>query len=181
MNRLSSSSRLRGVPARARYRVRQFTRGVRSTLAPVEIEAARAHLAPAELALFLGAEARDRRHSVDLFEALREVGASESELVAALLHDVGKGRLQTWHRVAFVLLNAAGVRLEAEGAAGQDGWRQALWRLRHHAALGATLLEAAGSDARVVQLVRRHTDALSDGAAEDDPALARFIALDDRL
>ncbi len=164
--------------ARARYRVSQFTRGLRPFLAPHEIEAARAHLSPAEFALFLDEDARDRRHSFALFEALRDQDASAAELTAALVHDVGKGRLQTWHRVAFVLLSAAAPgparRVEAETGA---GWRQALWRLRQHARLGAARLEAAGSEARVVELVRRHTDA----PPSDDPELARFIARDDPL
>ena len=164
--------------ARARYRVSQFTRGLRPFLAPHEIEAARAHLSPAEFALFLDEDARDRRHSFALFEALRDQDASAAELTAALVHDVGKGRLQTWHRVAFVLLSAAAPgparRVEAETGA---GWRQELWRLRQHARLGAARLEAAGSEARVVELVRRHTDA----PPSDDPELARFIALDDQL
>lgn len=163
---------------RARYRVRQFTHGLRPFLTPREIEDARAHLSPAEFALFLGAEARDRRHSVDLFQALRALGATRAELTAALLHDVGKGPLRTWHRIAFVLLSASvpglARRIEADRGA---AWRQALWRLRHHARLGAERLDAAGSEARVVELVRRHTDT----PPPDDPVLARFIALDDRL
>ncbi len=171
---MGSASRLR----RAAYRVRQFTRGLRPFLAPAEIEAARAHLSAAECALFLAAEGRDRRHSVALFEALRGAGAGEAELVAALLHDVGKGPLRTWHRVAFVILDAAllrlGARLEAERGA---PWRRALWRLRHHARLGAALLAAAGSEARVIALVARHTEP----PPADDPVLARFIAFDDRL
>lgn len=162
--------------ARARYRVRQFTRGLRSALSPAEIEAARAHLSPAEFALFLAAGSRDRRHSVDLFEALRDLDATEPELVAALVHDVGKGRLQVWHRVAFVLLSAAALGRAVEAERGAP-WRQALWRLRHHAELGARILEVAGSDARVVALVWGHTGV----PPADDTALARFIDLDDRL
>ena len=49
--------------------------------------------------------------------------------------------------------------------------------LRHHARLGAALLAAAGADSRVIELVARHTEA----SPADDAALARFIALDDRL
>lgn len=138
----------------------------------------RAHLVPAELALFLAAEPRDHRHSVDLFEALRAADATEAELVAALVHDVGKGRLRAWHRVAFVVLGALaphlGRAIEVDRGA---SWRRALWRLRHHARLGAALLAAAGSEARVVELVARHTDA----PPEDDAVLARFIEFDDRF
>lgn len=161
---------------RARYRAWQFTHGLRPFLAPREIEEARARLSPAEFALFLAMEARDRRHSVDLFQALRAAGAGESELVAALVHDVGKGRLRTWHRVAFVLTHSTPFAGRLEGEQGAP-WQRALWRLRHHAALGAERLEAAGSEARVVDLVRRHTDAPPAG----DSALARFIEFDDRL
>ena len=168
--------------ARVRYRVRQFTRGLRPALASDEVEAARVHLSPAEFVLFLDLEPRDRRHAVDLFAALREAGAGEAELVAALVHDVGKGRLRTWQRIAFVLLEACapslGRRLEAERGA---PWRQALWRLRHHAWLGAERLQAAGSAARVLELVRAHAGSGDGAAIEDDPALARFIAFDDRL
>lgn len=164
--------------ARVRYRVYQFTHGLRPFLAPREVEAARARLSPAEFALFLHAEARDRRHSFDLFEALRTEDADEAAQVAALVHDVGKGPLRTWHRVVFVLLRAGAPALLDRLAAEQGAsWRQALWRLRDHAALGAALLEAAGSRPRVVELVRRHTEA----PPADDPALARFIALDDQL
>ena len=164
------------VLGRARYRAWQVTHGLRPFIAPREIEEARGRLTPAEFALFLGAEARDRRHSVDLFEALRGAGAGESELAAALVHDVGKGRLRTWHRVAFVLLRSTPLVRRFEVEAGAP-WQQALWRLRHHARLGAERLEAAGSDERVVEVVRRHTDAPPD----DDAALARFIEFDDRL
>ena len=172
------ASRLRRAAGRARYRVRQFARGLRPSLSPAEIEVARVRLSPAEFALFLDAEARDRRHSFDLFVALQSAGVGELDLVAALVHDVGKGRLRPWQRIAFVLLSAAvprlGRRLEVEHGA---SWRQALWRLRHHARLGAARLEAAGSDARVMELVRRHTEA----PPSDDPALARFIEADDHL
>ncbi len=162
---------------RAGYRIRQFTRGLRPTLTPHEVREARARLTDRELALFLGAEARDRRHAFDLFGELLEVDASEAELVAALLHDVGKGPLRAWHRVAFVLLNAVAPVL-AQWLERERGtsWQRALWRLRHHARLGAERLEAAGSAPRVVALVRGHTGP----PPENDPALTRFIAFDDR-
>ncbi len=173
--------------ARARYRGRQFFRGLRPSLAPTEIALARSMLTPAEFSLFLHAEARDRRHSMDLLLLLSREGEAsgdppeEALLIAALLHDVGKGRMAVWHRVAFVLLNAVSPRLSIalETSEGPE-WRRSLWRLRHHARLGAELLEAAGSDPRVVEIVRAHTASPTQYHGSD-PEVARFIRADDRV
>ena len=159
--------------ARARYRVRQFTRGVRPRLAPGEIAEARGRLSAAEFRLFLNAQARDRRHSMDLYRLLQRDGASDAMLVAALLHDVGKGQIATWHRVAFVLLGPLNAVL-----AGQSGprWRRALWRLRHHARLSAEMLRRVGSSSRVVEIVEQHTR-----AGSTDPEIEAFIRADDSV
>jgi len=163
---------------RGRYRVRQFTRGLRPHLAPGEVAEVRGLLRPEEFHLFLHAEPRDRRHSLDLYRLLNAEGASPAMLVAALLHDVGKGRVATWHRVAFVVLNGVSPRVaRAVAAETGAGWRRALWRLQHHAALGAHALEAVAADARVVAIVRAHTGP----PPTDDAEVARFIAADDRV
>lgn len=168
--------------ARVRYRVGQFTRGLRGRLSPADIAEVRGRLSDAEFTLFLHAQRRDRRHSVDLYRLLQREGvggapASEAVLVAALLHDVGKGQLATWHRVAFVVLNAAtpwlSRRLESQTGA---HWRRGLWRLRHHAALGAEMLRRAGTDPRVVAIVEAHTRPTS-----GDPEVEAFIRADDRV
>jgi hypothetical protein len=175
------------------YRMRQFTRGLRPHLAPEEIEEVRSRLSSAELDLFLRAEPRDRRHSFDLYRLLQRETNGDADaavagdlLTAALLHDVGKGPLLVWHRITFVVLSALTPRLarRLEGraelfreASVVERWRDALWRLRHHAALGAVLAEAAGASPRVVELIRRHTEAVPD----DDPELAAFIVADDRV
>lgn len=173
--------------ARVLYRSRQFFRGLRPSLQPTEIALARSMLNPAEFSLFLNAEARDRRHSVDLLLLLsREAEAQgtvpeQPLLIAALLHDVGKGRMATWYRIAFVFLNAVSPRLarSCEDAEGAE-WRRSLWRLRHHARLSADLLVTAGTDPRAVEIVRAHTSPLRD-YAERDPEVARFIRADDRV
>lgn len=168
--------------SRARYRVRQFLRGLRPALSADEIVEARRWLSAAEFALFLRAEPRDRRHSVDLYRLLADEGIkgappSREVLAAALVHDVGKGALVVWDRVAFVLLDAASPRL-VEWLAREDGarWRRALSRLRHHARLGATMLERAGSSPRVVEIVRSHT-----GPLRGDAEIDAFIRADDRV
>ncbi len=166
----------------ALYRARQFFAGFRGWLEPAQIGEVRDTLSPQELDLFVRMQGRDQKHS---FRVLRRLQRSAVErgrrlphelAVAALLHDVGKGRLATWHRVAFVLLNAASPRLAARlERRDAPGWRNALWRLRHHARLGAERLAAAGVAPRIVDLVAGHT-----GDPGDDAELAWLIEADSR-
>jgi len=158
---------------RARYRTRQFTRGLRPHLSAHEIAEARARLSVTEFALFLNAQPRDRRHSMDLYHLLQRDGASDEMLVAALVHDVGKGQIATWHRVAFVALGPlGGLVASPQGAR----WRRALWRLQQHAEMGAEMLRRAGSSARVVQIVEAHTQPHS-----SDAEIEAFIRADDSV
>lgn len=168
---------LRHLATRARYRGRQYTKGVRARVTAEEATVVRALLSPVEQTLFLAMQRRDQRHSLDLFHALQAKGASHEVLVAALLHDVGKGRLHDWQRVLFVLLEAArpGLGRPLEAPTG-PGWRTGLWRLRHHARLGAERLVEAGTAPRVVEIVAAHTARLPVTDAE----IARFIEWDSR-
>jgi hypothetical protein len=170
---------LRRARARVRYRGGQFFRGFRTRLAPDEVATIRALLSPAELRLFFAMEPRDRRHSCDVLRWLEVTSGSDqpSEALrrAALLHDTGKGHLWVWDRVSFVLLEAVTPRLvDALGTPRGAGWRGALWRLRHHAELGARLLAEAGAGPRVVVLVAAHTREPVPG----DPELRRLIEAD---
>ena len=102
---------------------------------------------------------------------------SRELLVAALLHDVGKGQLHLLDRVAYVALDAISPQL-VDGIAREHGprWRQGLWRLRHHARLGAERLIAAGSSPRVVELVAAHMR--GDGAEHVSEELAWLRSAD---
>lgn len=169
---------------RIRYRVHQVRLELHPAIFSGEAAEVRRRLSDRELLLFLAADPRDRRHSVDLFKRLLHQGTqrgrypSDAMLVAALLHDVGKGPLRTWHRIAFVLLDTTIPRLLRRLEKQHDaGWRGALGRLRHHAALGAALLREAGADPRVVELVEAHTTAPPEG----DDELRWFIEADDRV
>ena len=174
---------LRRAGSRLRYRAGQFFRGFRARLSPVEIAVVRSLLNPPELRLFLGMEPRDRRHSYDVLRWLQVTAGShkpsEQLLKAALLHDVGKGRLRVWDRVAFVLLEHISPRFVDVLGAAQDApeglrWRRALWRLRHHAELGARLLGGTNTEPRVIELVAGHTRLDAGG----DNELARLIEAD---
>ncbi len=81
-------------------------------------------------------------------------------LTAALLHDAGKGRIAIWHRVAYVLLEAASPPLLRRLAMPGDGpgWRQALDRCHRHPELGAQLAEEAGSSGIAVALIREDSE-----------------------
>lgn len=161
--------------SRAAYRVRQVLLGLRLALRAGEVASVRALLSEDERVLFMTMDARDRRHSMDMLLWLRARTTPSMPLeVATLLHDVGKGRLRLVERVAFVLLGAlGGARRDAWCVEG-DGFRGALWRLRHHARLGAERV-AGTSTERVCWLVAHHTDALP----PDDEELRWLMAADD--
>ena len=143
--------------ARALYRSRQFFGSVRPRVdASLRDEAFRL-LSDAQRALFATMTVRDQQHCLAVYARLREQGHDDPDLlVAALLHDAGKGRIALWHRVAYVLLEASSARsldrLARPG--GGPSWREALHRCRHHPELGAALARDAGCAPATVALIR---------------------------
>ena len=116
-------------------------------------------LSPAERALFDSLPPADRAHGLRVARRVRQAGYGDARLLkAALLHDVGKAGhgIHLPHRVARVLLGALTPRELARIAATDRGWHEPFHALAHHAALGADLLAASGSDALTVALVRSH-------------------------
>ncbi len=169
----------RSLLGRARYRAGQFFGGFRATLTPDELAFVRGVLTRGELALFAGMQARDQRHSLRVAAALRDEGDAQAPpdlLAAALLHDVGKGDLLVTERVVYVLLAAVSSRLVDLVGSPRPRWRNGIWRLRHHARLGAERLSEEGSSRRVIDLVAAHVD--GDPAGDDE--LARLQAVDHR-
>lgn len=142
---------------RALYRTRQFAVYTLGGLRAVNDESATAVLPPALAALFRTMDPAARRHHLAVYRRLRARGCDNAEvLAAALLHDIGKGRVSPLDRTAYVLASRLGpafVRWVAGD--GRRGWR-ALYRLAHHPALGAALVEAAGGSARLVWLIAHH-------------------------
>jgi len=166
------------VASRVLYRSRQLFGALRPRVEPGLRDEAFGILREPERDLFLQMTPRDQQHCLAVFRALRDQGHDDPDLLAAaLLHDAGKGRIALWHRVAFVLLDAATPWLLdrlacADGPAWPDvgGWRQALYRCRHHPALGAKLAEDAGASPRTVALIREER---SDATAGPLAALRR--------
>lgn len=131
-----------------------------------EIEAI---LTPSEFALFSRFSPADQWHSYRVFSSLSQQGETDRPLLAAaLLHDVGKTTCDTtmWDRSLVVAVEKVWPsRIEAWGSGPRTGWRRPFAFRQQHAAWGAELAEAAGSDESVVRLIANHqilqTDTLS--------------------
>jgi len=158
--------------------VRRFFRGFRGTLTPDEARTVEALLGPRELRCFRALQGREQRHAVDVLRHLEAHDAPSEDLrVAALLHNVGKGRVRLYERVAYTLLAmfAPGL-LDRVAVPEGRGFRGAMAAQRDHPTLGAELLARLGVRPRVVELVRGHHDDSADGDAE----LAALIDADRR-
>ncbi len=135
-------------------KVRQFRAHLRARVEPAERAALDGWTTPAERALFDAMHVADRRHGLDVAATLRRDGVGERDvLVAALLHDAGKGDTGVWPRVAWSLGEWLGpwvVRV----ARRVPGFAVPLERLAGHAEVSARLAAAAGCSPRTVALIR---------------------------
>lgn len=161
---------------RAIYRTRQFLRALLPRIGATERAEATPYLPGALATLFESMPAAEQRHGLDVFHAVRRAGHTDADLLtAALLHDVGKGRVRIWQRVAYVVLSAASPALLRRLAAPNGaGWRRAFDRMRRHPELGARLVEEAGGSDRTVALIARQEE-----PAAADPRLAALRAADE--
>ena len=138
------------------HRVRQVRE---ASLGPdaADLAVARDYLAGDLLALFGAQEPRDQRHSARTARWLLERGHAGDHdlLVAALLHDAGKGAQRTRDRIVHVVTDWLPEPLVA-GEASRFEMRRALARSRAHSERGADLLAGAGASPRVIELTRLH-------------------------
>lgn len=145
---------------RAAYRARQFLGALGAHPESADREIIASRLSAEQQRLFYSMTTRDQRHCLDVYHALRRQGCRDDDLLlATLLHDVGKGPVRLWHRVAYVLLKAASPRfIDQVARSDRRGWRRAVASLRNHAVEGARLAEKAHAPASVVELIRRHEE-----------------------
>ena len=161
---------------RLSYRARQLRR----TLAPGnttdDLREAQSVLGGDLYALFAAMQPADQRHCLDVHRKLRSEGEDDPDvLVAALIHDAGKGgdaarRIRTWHRVAYVVLGTLPPGA-LDRIARRDG---GLAHLHHHGEATLRLVRGAGDSERIAGLLE-----IMEARRGDDPRAARLLAADD--
>ena len=162
--------------SRLSYRARQFRRTLTPGISEDDLREAESALGGDLYALFAAMQPADQRHCLDVYRRLRAEGEDDSDVLAvALIHDAGKGgesagRIRTWHRVAYVILDVAAPTALRRLSPSSSG----LSVLQHHPQIGARLAESMGASPKVVQIIRDHEQ-----VAHDDPSLAQLRTADD--
>jgi hypothetical protein len=127
-------------------------------VAPQERAALATWTTPEQRRLFDAMHIADRRHGLDVVASLRSDGVTDTDvLVAALVHDAGKGATGVWPRVAYSLGQPLGP-WAWRTASLLPGFGPALERLREHPERSALLAAAAGCSPRTVELIRYQDD-----------------------
>jgi len=158
--------------ARGRHRVRQFFGALRPHVHDADRREAYPWLNEAQQLVFESMMLRDQQHGIEVFRRVSLSSPRDAPLiVAALLHDCGKGQVRLWQRVAHVLM-PSGVRRTLASETGAS-WRRAFWRLTHHPELGAVTVAATGADPDAVRMIREQE------APARDRRLALLQAADD--
>ena len=139
---------------RVLYRSRQVLHALRPRLDPAELAFARSLLTDSERRLFDGLELRDQRHAVAVLTNVRVHTHDHDVLVAALLHDCGKGTVPLWLRILKVVSPA--VLEKVARAQPSTGWRHAAYRLANHERIGEGMAREAGVSEGAIRLIGGH-------------------------
>ena len=170
-----------GVVSCVLKRVKQVWGALRARVRPADALFISEHLNPVEQELFFGMGMPDQYHSLcvahDAIRLMAGHGDVDRRLLVrcALLHDVGRrrGDVSTWDKIFTVLFHKV-----APGQArawGREGRGNRLDNLRHavhvyfnHPQRGATILQTAGSEQSLIDVIAFHHHV---SRAEDPPEL----------
>ena len=161
---------------RLSYRARQLRRTLAPGITADDLREAQSVLGGNLYALFAAMQPADQRHCLDVHRKLRSEGEDDPDvLVAALIHDAGKGgdaahRIRTWHRVAYVVLGTLPPGALDRIARGDGG----LAHLHRHGEATLRLVRRAGASERVVRLLE-----VMEARRGGNPRAARLLAADD--
>ena len=160
---MSVKSYLIGFFEKTTYRFRQLSRDFNQrSIAKDQIELI-ALMSENEALLFFQQTQRDQNHAIRTAFHVKQlcldnqVDPPRFLIIAALLHDIGKGEVKLINRIVFVICNFLSLTLSRKITSNKiNNWRTTYWRLKYHAIIGADLLKQVDSDSRVIDLVRRH-------------------------
>lgn len=153
----------------------QFVQTFNPSVPGVPLTNAMLSLTDTEQRLFARLLPVDQRHSLRLFEAARSAHPDDPVLgVAALLHDVGKGRPGRLDRVMLTLLEYIAPWFLIRWRNRRWGLRGQLARLATHTAASAAFAHLAGSNTDVVTTLRAY-------GHRDHQRGKRLAELDSRL
>ncbi len=140
------------------YRVGQLAQTFNRSVPRQDLREAVQHLTPGERMLLARLQPVDQRHSLAVYAAARATAPDDRVLwMAALLHDVGKGRPGRTDRVMLTLLETFApwllIRWRRRPASTRQG---RVARLAAHTEASARLAELAGSAPGVVETIRAY-------------------------
>lgn len=142
------------------YRVAQFLRALASRLRPEDLALVDIYLPPTLVHLFQQMSPTDQAHGLRVLHNLILQNEQNPHLLAAaLLHDVGKSRIQMrlWERVLIVMTTwLIPDAVQRWGTGAPAGWRRPFVVAAQHPAWGSEMIQQAGGAQELVALVRHH-------------------------
>jgi len=142
-------------------------------------------LSPAERALFYRFQENDQWHAYRVYNTLKETGQSQPDLlVAALLHDVGKTKvnLSIWDRILIVVTeHLQPGKAISWGQGDLQSWKRPFVVRLRHAHWGAEMARSVGSSARTIGLIHHHQDPLPQNPQSIEDEMLRLLQWADDL